>query len=75
MTTENGLPAALIGRPTSSIGWKQSTCESLQQLMRNDVQEVYGQSQFGDLAVCAKSGTAEVGTGLELSLIHIPQES
>lgn len=65
VTTQSGLPAALIGRPTSSIGWKQSTCESLQQLMRNDVQEVYGQSQFGDLAVCAKSGTAEVGPGLE----------
>ena len=30
--------------------------------MRNDVVETYGQEQFGNLAVCAKSGTAEVGS-------------
>jgi peptidoglycan glycosyltransferase len=29
--------------------------------MRNNVVNHYGQSQFGDLPVCAKSGTAEVG--------------
>jgi peptidoglycan glycosyltransferase len=32
-------------------------------MMRNNVLNQYGQSQFGDLAVCAKSGTAEVGGG------------
>ena len=31
--------------------------------MANNVAKTYGQSQFGSLAVCAKSGTAEVGTG------------
>ena len=65
VTSGSGLPAAIISQPTSSIGWKESTCEALQQLMRNDVLEVYGQSQFGDLAVCAKSGTAEVGSDVE----------
>ena len=44
--------------------YKRQTCETLQALMRNNVQQTYGQSQFGDLAVCAKSGTAEVGSGL-----------
>lgn len=64
VTSQNGLPAALISQPNSSIGWERSTCETLQALMRNNVQQTYGQSQFGDLAVCAKSGTAEVGSGL-----------
>ncbi len=63
VTSSLGLPAALISQPNSSIGWERSTCEALQALMRNNVQQTYGQSQFGDLAVCAKSGTAEVGGG------------
>ena len=36
-----------------------ATAETLTKLMRNDVQTVYGDWQFGDLSVCAKSGTAE----------------
>jgi peptidoglycan glycosyltransferase len=32
-------------------------------MLRNNVVTQYGQSQFGDLPVCAKSGTAEVGGG------------
>ena len=32
-------------------------------MMRNNVTATYGQYQFGDLPVCAKSGTAEVGAG------------
>lgn len=46
----------------ASIGWKSSTCEKIRELMRNNVVNTYGQSKFGDLPVCAKSGTAEVGT-------------
>ncbi|MCD8145823.1 MAG: penicillin-binding protein [Clostridiales bacterium] len=48
---------------TTSIGWASSTCQQLKTMMRNNVVSHYGQSQFGDLAVCAKSGTAEVGSG------------
>ena len=47
----------------SSIGWSADTCRTLQDMMANNVAKTYGQSQFGSLAVCAKSGTAEVGTG------------
>ena len=36
-----------------------ATAETLTKLMRNDVQTVYGDWQFGGLSVCAKSGTAE----------------
>jgi peptidoglycan glycosyltransferase len=62
VTGSFGLPAALISSPTSSIGWESSTCAKLVELMRNNVIETYGQSKFGDLTVCAKSGTAEVGS-------------
>lgn len=50
---------------TSSVGWQSSTCESLQTMMRANVTDHYGQEQFGDLPVCAKSGTAEVGGDAE----------
>ena len=33
-------------------------------MMRNNVVSTYGAASFPDLAVCAKSGTAEVGGGL-----------
>ena len=36
-----------------------ATAEALTKLMRNDVQTVYGDWQFGGSSVCAKSGTAE----------------
>lgn len=39
------------------------TCRVLRDMMRNNVQQTYGQSMFGSLAVCAKSGTAEAAPG------------
>ena len=62
VTTQNGLPAGIISTENSSIGWSSAACQQLQEMMRNDVVETYGQEQFGNLAVCAKSGTAEVGS-------------
>lgn len=38
-----------------------STAKTLQEMMRNTVENYYGDENFGGLAVCAKSGTAEVG--------------
>ncbi len=61
ITTQSGLPAGIISSDSTTIGWQSSTCEELQEMMRNDVLTTYGQDQFGNLAVCAKSGTAEVG--------------
>ena len=61
--TGTGIPAAFPdGKETYSV-FSQSTCQRLKAMMRNNVTSQYGQSQFGDLAVCAKSGTAEVGSG------------
>ncbi len=40
------------------------TAQTLASWMRNNVQTVYGDGNFGGLSVCAKSGTAEVGGGV-----------
>ena len=40
---------------------EEETCQRLAELMRNNVVTMYGQGNFPDLYVCAKSGTAEVG--------------
>lgn len=52
-----------VGSDTLSIGWKSDTCALLTSWLRNNVTVTYGQSRFGDLEVCAKSGTAEVDGG------------
>lgn len=43
---------------------KPETCRRLAEMMRNNVKTTYGQGNFGNLSVCAKSGTAEVGEDL-----------
>ncbi len=65
VTSSIGLPVEGVSAGTASIGWSEETCQALKALMRNNVLTHYGQEPFGDLAVCAKSGTAEVGSGLE----------
>jgi len=39
----------------------EETAKKLQMLMRNNVENYYGDEHFHGLSVCAKSGTAEVG--------------
>ncbi len=57
------IPASLtVGADSFSI-YSEDTCDRLKSMMRNNVLTSYGQEQFGDLPVCAKSGTAEVGGG------------
>lgn len=57
------IPAAFPdGKDTFEI-YSPEVCRQLTDMMRNNVLNQYGQAQFGDLAVCAKSGTAEVGGG------------
>lgn len=41
----------------------RESAQLLQELMRNNVMEIYGDDYFPGLEVCAKSGTAEVGEG------------
>ena len=50
---------------TSSTGrlLPEKTAEKVKAYMRNNVQSVYGDSNFHGLTVCAKSGTSELGGG------------
>ncbi len=41
----------------------QETADTLKDLMRNNVQSVYGDQNFPGLSVCAKSGTSQLGGG------------
>ena len=43
----------------------KDTAEALAELMRNNVENQYGDEKFPGLTVCAKPGTAEVGGGKE----------
>ena len=43
----------------------EATAEALTELLRNNVENQYGDDNFPGLTVCAKSGTAEVGGGRE----------
>lgn len=62
VTNAAGIPVAHVSTDTSTIGWKESTCDEIKTLMHNNVTSKYSQSlDFGGLKVCAKSGTAEVG--------------
>jgi peptidoglycan glycosyltransferase len=57
------IPSALGDRLSKISIWEKDTCVTLKEMMRNNVLETYGQKGFGDLNICAKSGTAEVGNG------------
>jgi len=63
VTSSKGLPVAHVTTETSKIGWKADTCDKIRTLMHNNVTSNYSKNlDFGELNVCAKSGTAEVGT-------------
>lgn len=60
-TTALGLPAGIHCSKNISCDLSSDTCKTLKNMMANNVTQQYGQENFGDLAICAKSGTAEVG--------------
>ena len=63
VTSSKGLPVAHVTTETSKIGWKADTCDKIRTLMHNNVTSNYSKNlDFGGLNVCAKSGSAEVGT-------------
>ena len=61
VTSMTGTAARSTGSSGTMHLWNADTCQALADMLRNNVTETYGQSRFGDLPVCAKSGTAEVG--------------
>ena len=63
VTNAKGIPTAHVTTETSQIGWSAETCDKIRTLMQNNVDSNYSRNlDFGGLTVCAKSGTAEVGT-------------
>lgn len=62
-TGAGGLPHAVPSAETGNSAFRRDTCRTLREMLRYNVENHYGQSKFGDLAICAKSGTAEVEPG------------
>ena len=54
------------GRPAEqSLLVNPDTAKTMQELMRNNVIQTYGDNRFPGLEVCGKTGTAEVGDGTD----------
>ena len=67
-------PTSNVGKKVKDLSTKElklqtkkmidvSTATTLKSMMANNVKSNYGSSSFPGLAICAKSGTAEVGGG------------
>ena len=63
-TTRAGLPLLSEGKHRGASTFDRDTCRTLQKMLANNTAEVYG-DMFGGLNVCAKSGTAEVGSTVQ----------
>ncbi len=61
-TAALGLPAGTHRASSVSCDLSSKTCDLLVEMMANNVSTQYGQENFGDLLICAKSGTAEVAS-------------
>lgn len=65
ITTPAGLPAHLRLVKTGSRMLSAKAAAELTEMMRYTVSEKYGDSNFPGLSLCGKTGTAEVGAGIE----------
>ena len=61
--TPLGLPGAITWPSGHTRLMSSSTADTLKQMLRYNVTSYYGEWRFPGLAVCAKSGTAEVAEG------------
>ena len=64
---ETRLPHYVKGENSGKSGrlMSEEVADSLHDLMRYTISDYYGDSMFEGLTVCAKTGTAEVGDGIE----------
>lgn len=60
---DGGIKSILFGEIEKKRILSSETAARLGEMMRYDVTEVYGESRYKGLELCAKSGTAEVGDG------------
>ena len=58
----SGLTAHRMSKQQMDRVMEEETADKLTEMMRNNVVSMYGTENFPNLYVCAKSGTAEVGT-------------
>jgi peptidoglycan glycosyltransferase len=63
ITTPFGLPSKVGSTQTANRLLSAATAKRLKTYMRYNVTSEYGDSLFPGLAVCAKTGTAEIGEG------------
>lgn len=61
ITTPGGIPVHLKSAGKGSRMLKTATADKLAEMMRNNVLQNYGDSNFPGLKLCGKTGTAEVG--------------
>lgn len=64
ITTHDGIEIYNGGLSYTSRMFSESTATILHQMMRNNVSSNYGDYRFPGLNVCAKTGTAEVDSGV-----------
>lgn len=62
MTSNLGIKSHAITPTKGTEMMSESTAKDVSDLMRNAVKNNYGDSMFGNLEVCAKTGTAEVSS-------------
>ncbi len=63
ITTQFGLPTQVGRTQNEAQLFKKETADRLKTYLRYNVSSYYGDKRFPGLAVCAKTGTAEVGGG------------
>jgi peptidoglycan glycosyltransferase len=61
----SGLPAGIQLKKRKISMIEESTADILKSLMHYNVEDNYGTGNFPGLAICAKSGTAEVGKNVK----------
>ncbi|MGI6736933.1 MAG: penicillin-binding transpeptidase domain-containing protein [Anaerovoracaceae bacterium] len=61
----NGFSAGIQLKTSTRELVKKSTAQKLEKMLHNDVVDHYGQENFPNLDLCAKSGTAEITSDVE----------
>ncbi len=61
-TTASGIPTSWYRPKTTTRALQAQTAQEIAEMMRGAVVNHYGEDRFAGMSLCAKSGTAEVGT-------------
>lgn len=63
ISSEMSFASGLLQKSQGNRLMRQTTAETLKEMMRYTMKNQYGDSLFGGIPMCAKTGTAEVGEG------------